>query len=149
KDGYGVGAIGSTFEWSTGWRSLRKRTKIKRSNLELLKLHGSINWTLNKNNRVRLKPRPYAVRTKRGSPVFDKCSILPPGWQKRVDRNPYRELWRRARLRLEQCSSLAIIGYSLPDTDILAQALFAEVVRLRVVRGYGLRHLYLAEPSPK
>lgn len=146
-DGYGVDASGRTHAWAESWRSKRNVDSRVKSRVHLLKLHGSRNWTLYKTNKVRLKPRPYVVRSRSGVPVFDKCSILPPGWHKRIDKNPYRQLWREARLKLEGCSSLAIIGYSLPDTDLLAKALFSEVSRLRATRRQFLEHLYVADPT--
>lgn len=87
------------------------------------------------------------VRTKNKKPAFDKVSILPPGWNKRIDKKPYHGFWRDARLRLEKCRTLIIIGYSLPETDLLAQALFAEVVRLRQARRRFLTQIHLADPS--
>lgn len=146
-DGYGVDASGRTYEWAKAWKSRRTAAPRLHSDVHLLKLHGSVNWTLLSTSKVRLKPRPYVVRSRRGAPVFDKCSVLPPGWHKRIDKNPYRQLWREARLKLEGCTSLAIIGYSLPETDLLAKALFAEVSRLRATRKQFLEHLYVADPS--
>jgi hypothetical protein len=147
SDGYGFRASGTTLDWARMWRDKRPAKFSRSSQVRLLKLHGSLNWTLYQNKAVRLKPRPYVVRARNGVPVTDKCSILPPGWHKRIDKNPFRELWRRARLEFENCSSLAIVGYSLPETDLLARALFAEVNRLRSARGHFLHHLYLAEPN--
>lgn len=147
RDGYGFQANGVTLDWARRWRVQHKRFASKESQFRLLKLHGSLNWTLYKTKKVRLKPRPYVVRARKGAPVFDKCSFLPPAWHKRIDSNPYRELWRRARLELEKCSRLAIIGYSLPDTDLIARALLAEVCRLRAARKHYLKHLHIADPS--
>jgi hypothetical protein len=87
------------------------------------------------------------VRTRNGRIVKDKVSILPPGWNKQIDKNPYRELWHKARLVLEECKSLVIIGYSLPETDLLARALIAEVVRTRIARKQILKQLHIAEPN--
>jgi SIR2-like domain len=147
SDGYGFDASGSTLDWARGWRATRNYAGSRTAQFQLLKLHGSVNWTLYKTNKVRLKPRPYVVRARKGKPVFDKCSILPPGWHKRIDRSPYRQLWRKARLKLESCSSLTIIGYSLPDTDLIARALVAEVSRMRAARKHYLKHLHIADPS--
>lgn len=147
SDGYGFNASGVTLDWARRWRNTHNKVASRGSEFRLLKLHGSINWTLYKTNAVRLKPRPYVVRARNGAPVFDKCSVLPPGWHKRIDINPYRQLWRKARLKLEMCSRLAIIGYSLPETDLLARALLAEVCRLRAARRHYLEHLHLADPS--
>jgi len=142
EDGYAVDATGKSKGWAKAF--IQKRGD-KASEIELVKLHGSLNWTLYATNKVRLKPRPYVVRARRGAPVADKCSILPPGWHKRIDVNPYRQLWSIARLRLESCSNLAVVGYSLPETDLLARALFAEISRLRSARHNYLKHLYLAD----
>jgi hypothetical protein len=109
----------------------------------LLKLHGSVNWTLYKTGQIKLKDRPFVVRTGR----FETASILPPGWNKRIDKNPYKRLWREARLKLERCKTIIIIGYSLPEADLLAKALFAEVVRLRAARKLYLKQLHLADPK--
>jgi len=147
RDGYGVLAGGINNEWAKNWCAKRSINSNTNSMIHVLKLHGSLNWTLNRNKAVRLKPRPYVVRSRGTEPVFDRCSILPPGWHKRISVNPYKNLWREGRLRLERCSSLAIIGYSLPETDLLARALFAEICRLRAARKNYLAHLYLADPS--
>jgi hypothetical protein len=146
-DGYGLEASGVTKDWARTWREKRHVTREQKSKFHLLKLHGSLGWTLYKTNKVRLKPRPYVVSTRNGKTRYDKCSILPPGWHKRIDVNPYRQLWRQARLKLESCSSLAIVGYSLPDTDLIARALLAEVSRMRAARKQYLKHLHVADPS--
>jgi len=142
RDGYGLSAAGSTHDWARAWKDAHPNS-VTPSRVALLKLHGSINWTLYPTREVRLKDRPYVVR----SGIVDKCSVLPPGWHKQIHVNPYRTLWRQARLRLESCSALAIIGYSLPEADVLAKALFAEVSRLRAARKQFLRHLHIADPS--
>lgn len=129
-DGYGDNVQGKTHDWCRIWLNARESQHPLESKIRLLKLHGSLNWILYKNKTIRLKPRPYVVRAKR----VEKISVLPPGWNKRIDRNPYKLFWREARLRLEKCKTLIILGYSLPETDLLAQALFAEVVRTRVAR---------------
>lgn len=150
KGGYGDNVHGHGFDWSRKWFNTRNSSTNNKSDILLLKLHGSLNWDLYKNNnQVRIKPRPYVTRTNRGRPVRDKVSILPPGWNKRIDRNPFNELWRVTRLRLEKCKTLVVIGYSLPETDLLARALFNEVVRTRVARGSDLKQLHLVDPSDK
>jgi len=111
-----------------------------------LKLHGSLNWESYPNG-IRLKPKPYLVSTRNGKTRFEKISILAPGWNKRIDKNPYKRFWRAARLHLEKCKSLVVLGYSLPETDLLAQSLLAEVVRTRAARKKYLKQLHLADPS--
>jgi hypothetical protein len=147
RGGYCVDVSGITHDWAKAWLRKRNMTATTESQVRLLKLHGSINWVLYPTGKVRLKPRPYVVRTRNGKPTFDRAAILPPGWHKRVDRNPYRALWREARLCLERCSALAIIGYSLPETDLIARALFAEVSRMKASRAQHLKELHVADVS--
>lgn len=132
KGGYGVGISGITHEWTKKWFADRGLDRTQDSQIKLFKLHGSINWILYKTSKIRLKHRPYVVRSRNGQPVFDEAAIVPPGWHKRVDRSPYSQLWHDARLKLEGCQTLVIIGYSLPETDLIARALFLEVCRVRV-----------------
>lgn len=145
--GYGAAVHGVTGEWCKKWLKKRDLTKSSGSIVRLLKLHGSVNWRQYKTGQVRLKDRPVVVRTRKNSAVFETVSILPPGWNKRIDKSPYKQLWREARLKLEQCKTIVIIGYSLPEADLLAKALFAEVVRLRGARKRYLKQLHLADPN--
>ncbi|MFZ0035918.1 MAG: hypothetical protein WAK91_00755 [Candidatus Acidiferrales bacterium] len=145
--GYGDRVHGVRGGWCKKWLTKRKSTLVPHSIIRLLKLHGSVNWRVYKTNEVRLKDRPFVVRTRRKLPVFETVSILPPGMNKRIDRNPYKPLWREARLRLERCKSIVIAGYSLPEADVLAKALFNEVVRLRVARKQYLHQLHIADPN--
>jgi len=145
--GYGDKVYGVRSEWCQNWLNKRGGTSSTQSKIRLLKLHGSVNWTLYKTGQIKLKDRPFVVRTRGKSAVFETVSILPPGWNKRIDRNPYRRLWREARLKLEQCKTIIIVGYSLPEADLLAKALFAEVVRLRVARKRYIKQLHLADPN--
>ncbi len=142
RGGYGDGVHGVRSGWSKKWFNDRNILHQRESKLRLLKLHGSINWTTYKTGRVKLKDRPFVVRAGR----FEKVSILAPGWNKKIDTHPYKPLWKEARLRLEQCKTLAIIGYSLPEADLLAKALFSEVVRSRAARNHYLKQLQLADP---
>ncbi len=145
RNGYGVDVGGLTHDWAKKWLVEHHHERADRTEIELLKLHGSLNWQLYSTASIRLKPRPYVVRTRRGIPVYDRAAILPPGWHKRVDRKPYSTLWHTARLRLDRCATLVIIGYSLPQTDLIARALFLEVNRSRRARGNFLKELHLAD----
>jgi SIR2-like domain len=147
KGGYGVDVSGVTHAWARRWYADREMERTRDSKVQLLKLHGSLNWVLYKTSKVRLKPRPYVIRARNNKPVFDRAAIVPPGWHKRVDRNPYNALWREARLALENCATLIIAGYSLPETDLVARALFLEVSRVRGVRGKILKELHVADVS--
>ncbi|MGH8635468.1 MAG: hypothetical protein ACRET7_15220, partial [Burkholderiales bacterium] len=132
-----------TLDWARRWLKQRAAPTVPTSDVFFLKLHGSLGWAPYPNRAVKLKARPYLVRTGK----FESVSVLPPGWNKRIDLNPYRRFWREARLRLERCKSLLIIGYSLPETDLLARALFAEVVRIRQGGPNYLVQLVLVDPN--
>lgn len=146
-DGYGLHASGQRQGWAKRWLTTKNYERGTRSKVLLLKLHGSINWEPSPNN-LRLKPRPYLVSTRKKKTRFEKISILAPGWNKRIDKNPYRKFWREARLRLEKCKTLIIVGYSLPETDLLARALLSEVVRMRAARkNASIKEFHIADPS--
>lgn len=142
-DGYGIKTSGKTKGWTRRWLHDR-RYDGEKSQLLLLKLHGSLNWESYPNG-VRLKRKPYLVSTRNGKTRFERISILAPGWNKRIDKNPYKKFWREARLQLEKCKTLIILGYSLPETDLLAQSLLAEVVRTRAARRKFIKQLHLAD----
>jgi hypothetical protein len=145
--GYGDRFHGIRGGWCRSWLKKRRSTSAQHSKVRLLKLHGSVNWRVYKTGEVRLKDRPFVVRSKGKSPSFETVSILPPGLNKRIDRNPYKPLWREARLRLERCKTVVIAGYSLPEADVLARALFSEIVRLRAARKQYLVQLHLVGPN--
>ncbi|MGH9700893.1 MAG: SIR2 family protein [Candidatus Acidiferrales bacterium] len=145
-DGYKIKTYGKTRGWTKRWLEERKYKPGTKSKIQLLKLHGSLNWELYPTGTaIRLKPRPYLVSKRKGKTRFEKILILAPGWKKEVDKNPYRQFWRTARLQLEKCNTLIILGYSLPETDLLAQSLLAEVVRTRAARNDSLKQLHIAD----
>src|SRR6202034_2920202 len=144
--GYKAKTYGQTKGWTKRWLEDRHYTSGAKSKIKLLKLHGSLNWELYRTGTaIRLKPRPYLVSTRSGKTRFEKILILAPGWKKEINRNPYKQFWRTARLELEKCKTLVILGYSLPETDLLAQSLLAEVVRTRAARKVFLKQLHLAD----
>ncbi|OGS12953.1 MAG: hypothetical protein A2285_00370 [Elusimicrobia bacterium RIFOXYA12_FULL_57_11] len=151
-DGFGnVRVHGRRSNWYKHWLEENKKIKAKSSknkskSISLLKLHGSLGWTTY-NGEIRLKPHPYYVGTRNKQPRSEEISILPPGWNKQIDINPYKKFWHETRLKMEKCKSLMIVGYSLPETDLLAQALFSEIVRMRSVRKQYLKQLHLADPN--
>jgi len=149
-DGYKIKTYGKTRGWAKRWLEERKYEVGTNSKIRLLKLHGSLNWELYPTGTaIRLKPRPYLVSTRSGKTRFEKILILAPGWKKEINRNPYKQFWRTARLRLEKCKTLIILGYSLPETDLLAQSLLAEVVRTRGTRKAFLNQLHLADKDER
>src|SRR5579859_1884768 len=65
--GYGDSVHGVRSGWCTKWLKDRGATTTSRSNIRLLKLHGSINWALYRTKEIRLKDRPFVVRARGGS----------------------------------------------------------------------------------
>jgi hypothetical protein len=70
-------------------------------------------------------------------------SIIPPSWDKTaVGEWPWSEVWRAARRVLGSARMLVVIGYSVPATDQLSQALLrADVNKLSA--------LVVANPDPE
>src|SRR6266478_3596424 len=55
--GYGDKVFGVRSEWCQNWLTKRKGTSTTQSNIRLLKLHGSVNWTVYKTGQIKLKDR--------------------------------------------------------------------------------------------
>jgi hypothetical protein len=99
----------------------------------ILKLHGSSNWKLTKSDKTdiidvltqswdQLDETPgYRGHLGEGS----SFPIFLPFWDKRVERKPWLQIWRKAFERLGEVEALIVWGYSLPQTDIKAQHFFS------------------------
>ncbi len=59
RDGYGTRLPGATLDWARRWLKGRNAQSGARSDLLLLKLHGSLGWAPYPNRAVKLKARPY------------------------------------------------------------------------------------------
>lgn len=148
-------ALRTTGHWNARWGygffcrpasdtvSDDKPESEKSSRLELLKLHGSINWwpRLGYSDPValdaivhhdtwsglahRLHRRDVVVRHLEPSPV-----IVPPVLSKSglVAQPSLRLVWERAFDCLSAANKVTFIGYSFPQTDIAAQVLFRETL---------------------
>jgi len=144
KNGFLVNVSGSTGEWARKLMRKQAANQNRKVRVDLLKMHGSLGWRLYEGNKaIRIKDRPYVVRAGQRETV----AILGPGWKKPIDRNPFKRFWREARLRIEGAKTVMIIGYSLPETDLLARALFAEAIRMKKARKDMLRKLFIVDPS--
>ncbi|MGB8982398.1 MAG: hypothetical protein WCC12_11015, partial [Anaerolineales bacterium] len=85
------------------------------ANIELLKLHGSINFPAKGIKRNTVEKFPTI-------PV-DNAYILPPLLNKWVLGEEL-DIWRIAIERLREAKNIVIVGYSLPYTDIYMQYFF-------------------------
>jgi len=108
----------------------------KADTIELLKLHGSLNWQFDENRkRIKFKDRPYTRQY--GDMRF---SIIPPEAHK-VLKAPYSDLWYRAGHALRDAKHLVFIGYSFVSTDIDALSLF------RIMANKNLKTLTIVNPD--
>jgi hypothetical protein len=121
----------------------------------LLKLHGSLNWSaytrFRQENRDKypgrlvedderegltlIHSRPIAESLDRGPGNW--LSYLHDGWllepliitpvlNKNLSKEPFPEIWRRARQELAECNRLVVGGFSFAPTDFAIRRLFRE-----------------------
>jgi hypothetical protein len=115
------------------WRSLQNNTQ-----LELFKLHGSINWVkcVECNSISVLDEKIFRANifncNQKNTIACPRCNtkrgltrlIIPPVQSKNYDEYPFRYLWRRAERKMSTIGRIASLGYSLPKTDYSARSLF-------------------------
>ena len=138
RTGYGYPCYAKTAtKWNPGTPAREDRTLL------LLKLHGSLNWApfggeSDGPDRLRLKERWWRQH---GDARFE---IVPPEWNKvQIRQGVYKEIWRKARHRVANCDCMMFVGYSLPATDLPAQALF----RVDAWKAKSLKLLVIANPD--
>jgi hypothetical protein len=114
----------------------------------LFKLHGSINWQEKSRTpsevKRRLMSRPYTRQN--GDRKFD---IIPPAIAKETYMRAYQPLWQSALDRMRIAELIAVVGYSIPPADALAEALFRsrELVPDGRKNPRNLRYLVVANPD--
>jgi hypothetical protein len=111
RGGYGVPVASGADAWRRSGRGKRALKSIL-----LLKLHGSLNWR-GPALPLRLRSQPY-LEVAQGV-------IAPPLTNKPVEADPFREIWRQARVAVGRMRRLIMIGYSMPDADGLVRTLLA------------------------
>ncbi len=104
--------------------------------ISLLKLHGSTNWAICKNEGCdalhildnKFTEDPRAFRTK----PCAKCGrsglgllLVPPSWDKSEHHGVIQPVWRSAVEALNKANRICIIGYSMPETDSFFKFLLA------------------------
>jgi hypothetical protein len=127
REGYGV-------EISSGadaWKGTAPGPTPKNS-IELLKLHGSLNWGQ--------ASVPLELRTD----IYKQVAlgvIQPPLTNKPVENEPFATIWRNARKSVRTARRLILIGYSMPIADGLVRSLLS--TDLKTV----LREVIVVEPD--
>lgn len=115
--------------------------------IDLLKLHGSLNWgrcsmckeilALDMKTCLRQLRIQHAGNVKfevsQNLPLLKHCgvplkaepAIVPPTWNKGTHHNQLVHVWRRAARHLSEAEYIFIIGYSYPPTDEFFRYLYA------------------------
>jgi hypothetical protein len=103
----------------------------------LLKLHGSINWRcsqqdfeniINGESNSKDKITIWTDDTKSPSPDDGHSPlIIPPIPNKPITATPiFRHLWTNAFEYLHEAKKIVIVGYSCPQTDVMARSIFTQ-----------------------
>jgi hypothetical protein len=104
----------------------------------LLKMHGSLNWVL-RDGAITLTEPPFS---------WQEMAVIPPAWSKDIQGNDvFGRIWRSALDRLVSASVLVIVGYSLPRTDMWAQALLRHAAISRASAESPLADVVIANPD--
>lgn len=104
----------------------------------VLKLHGSSNWTFSPSGKLTSRTSSWddfdetpGYRGHIGS--GSTFPIFLPFWDKRIEQQPWLDLWTSAYNRLKEARRLIVWGYSLPPTDVKAQSLFTLALAKRAI----------------
>lgn len=145
-----AGMVGSTIRWSEhdGYGIeldlVEAQTGVEDaapSNVQVLKLHGSIDWLHPVDQRPKPPFRPLREfgQTLRGQghivyrngdqPL--KPVIVPPLPEKDYEQLGLAEVWKLAEAALEAADSLTVVGYSFPETDSQSIALLERIATKR------------------
>jgi hypothetical protein len=119
--GFTLGARGSRLKGDANWRP-NGPPVTQDTTAHLYKLHGSLHFVVGGHEgreTVQLKKLPYAK--KKGDLRF---TIIAPESHKPYDKGVFSNLWRRAAQAIRKAEHIVVIGYSMPQTDAHATALF-------------------------
>lgn len=132
--GFNLGSGGSRLKGEGSWQP--DEPAGNDSTMKLYKLHGSLHFKIEGDPyQVTLKKRPYTKQT--GNLKF---TIIPPEWHKAYDEGAFADLWSKAAEAIHRATSIVIIGYSMPATDLHSTALFRTSV-------HKLKHLTIVNPD--
>jgi len=112
------------------------------ASITLLKMHGALTWFPVTRDPPKLKLRQRWWH-QYGRLRFE---IAPPEWNKPIRSGVYRPIWRTARANLRDTTALVFVGYSLPATDIPAQALF-RIDSVKDAKAKKLQLLVIVNPD--
>jgi len=121
----------------------------KKGDVDLLKLHGSLNWA-----QCPQCQRLFLAYFTHYREIFRKtCTLcgnqhllpvlIPPTLLKEVEISELVGVWNRAEYLIERADNFTLIGYSFPDADVQAKWLFKRAI----ARNQGKPSLTLVEPD--
>ncbi|EQD72009.1 hypothetical protein B1B_04136, partial [mine drainage metagenome] len=110
RGGYGCDIKGAVSVWRQSTQG-----RPPQGSIQLLKMHGSLNWEVAADATVSL--RPAMLKTSA------EGAIIPPSWFKDLTRKPFASIWGTARKALRSARILIVVGYSVPATDLFSQSL--------------------------
>ena len=115
------------------------------------KLHGSVNWDplegdgppeIRQERWEDFDPLPGYTASRAEGFEFP---LLLPYWDKKIEANPWKQIWCNVADHLRRTECLIIWGYSLPLTDLKAQ----ELLRLTLISGSNnLKSICVIDPNP-
>jgi NAD-dependent SIR2 family protein deacetylase len=132
--------------------------------IEVMKLHGSLNWSKCEHcgeiiplgvegPRVGIDQQTVAIEVtsnfdpNRKHCVDKRCApepvIVPPTWNKGTFHRALTVVWRRAAQRLAEAENLIVIGYSLPAAD----AFFRYLYGLGTISPARIKHFWVFDPD--
>lgn len=129
---------------TTTWCPQRLNGRPPRTPIVLLKLHGSLNWDRSGGsapNQLALRDEPYTHSGRA------PAEIIPPVWNKSIMQDEvFKHIWKEARRTLRTGPVLIVIGYSVPFTDLLSQALIRVAASDRA-QNHKLSHVIVVNPD--
>ena len=145
KVGYAM--AGNTAK-KVSWKALNAAEPL---NVDLLKLHGSVNWfvrgSTSKLQKV-FESKPVKVTQPRTNAITGFIrQIVPPMYGKIFEHDHWRRIWKKSFDALCDAEVLVVVGSSLIDTDFHLRALFSQVARTRKRRSNKFKYLCLVDKA--
>ena len=130
-----LGSLGVSYSLGFDERSKSKDSSV----VEVLKLHGSVNWTIPKGARTKIDVLPdYRAVVDAGLTP----QLIPPTWKK-DSRGAFNDIWDRSLRALTGATRVVVIGFSIPATDQHFKYLLAAGLQ----ENYSLREIVFVNPE--
>lgn len=107
--------------------------------VNLLKLHGSVNWTIPKGYRTKIEVLESYRHVVNSGHVPE---IIPPTWKK-DSRGAFNDIWNTSLSALSDATRVVVIGFSMPPSDLHFKYLLAAGLK----ENYSLREIVFVNPE--